>query len=75
MGCKNVGGVGEAEKSINTRCELFCSVCVCAVWHIFIFMKMPKNGIEYTKSALASIEVGATVKNYHLGSSSEVSVP
>lgn len=37
--------------------------------------KIPKNGIEYTKSALASVDVGKAVKSFHLGSTSEVTVP
>lgn len=40
-----------------------------------MFVKMPKDGIQYTKSSLALIDVGAAVKNFHLGSSVRVSVP
>lgn len=36
---------------------------------------MPKDGIEYTRSALASVDVATAVKDYHIESTSVVSVP
>lgn len=36
---------------------------------------MPKKVIEYTRSALAFVNVATVVKNYHIGSSDVVSVP
>lgn len=39
-----------------------------------MFEKKPKDGIEYTKSALASLDVAAVVKIFHIGWSDVVSV-
>lgn len=41
----------------------------------FVFVKMPKDGIEYTKSSLALVDVEAVVKNFYIGSSGVVNVP